>query len=791
MAPSPDLETPTEPQAGSRDAETGFDEETPLIARESAGPPTRAVSAGGVLAHPRTWTWQRWVTYLAALVIVLIFTLTIVFGVFRSRKMESATALCLTPACIHAASEILYNLSPNYQNVDPCANFDEPRHDMRPDQGSLNSFTTMAEDGQMILRHILEAPYPDSSNHSYFSPVRLMVTTSNADEDNFNQLQRAYNACMAETEIQKLGITPIQTLLGDLSKLLAVDDSAYGNGVPIQSQDSDGISEAILFLEKLDIPSLLNFGVGADDKDPDSVVVFAGPRSGVGLPSKTYYLDNDIVSQYQSAMAEVLNAVLPGSAARSAADKLAAAVVKLESQIAAATPELEDLQDVTKSYNLMSLKDAAALAPILGLEHVLTSLAPSNYTLDKLIASFPDYFRNVSDILAANSKDTIQAFLSWKVIQYTASSVIAPEVKPYTRFMNQLAGKDPDAAPERWRTCISHVNGALGWTLSRFYVEAAFSAKAKDLGNQIVSDIKEQFTARIKTLDWMDDEVKKLAIDKVNAIVQKIGYPENSPNITDPAILRDYYAGLNIGDEYFANGLSVSRWSVNQSWSELGKPTDREQWGMTAPTVNAYYNPAGNEIVFPAGIMQFPVFGSELPNYINYGAFGAVAGHELSHAFDNNGRHYDVHGNLTDWWTEHTVEGFEARAECFVDEYSNFTVAGPNGTTLHVKGRQTLGENIADAGGLSAAFNVWKKRQQGSPDLDLPGLDFFSQEQLFYISYGNFWCSKYSEQALTRTIYTDEHSPNFARIQGAAMLNSRGFREAFNCPVKEPVCELW
>lgn len=149
---------------------------------------------------------------------------------------------------------------------------------------------------------------------------------------------------------------------------------------------------------------------------------------------------------------------------------------------------------------------------------------------------------------------------------------------------------------------------------------------------------------------------------------------------------------------------------------------------MTAPTVNAYYNPAGNEIVFPAGIMQFPVFGSELPNYINYGAFGAVAGHELSHAFDNNGRHYDVHGNLTDWWTEHTVEGFETRAECFVDEYSNFTVAGPNGTTLHVKGRQTLGENIADAGGLSAAFNVWKKRQQGSPNLDLPGLDFFSQE---------------------------------------------------------------
>lgn len=195
----------------------------------------------------------------------------------------------------------------------------------------------------------------------------------------------------------------------------------------------------------------------------------------------------------------------------------------------------------------MSLKDTAALAPILGLDHVLPSLAPANYTLDKLITSFPEFFTNVSDILSASSKDTIQAFFSWKVIQATAGSVIAPEVKPYTRFMNQLAGKvrasprllyyistkpfltflqDPDATQERWRTCISHVDGALGWILSRFYVEAAFSAGAKDLGNQIVSDIKEQFAARIETLDWMDEEVKKLATDKVNAIVQKIGYPE-------------------------------------------------------------------------------------------------------------------------------------------------------------------------------------------------------------------------------------------------------------------------
>lgn len=260
----------------------------------------------------------------------------------------------------------------------------------------------------------------------------------------------------------------------------------------------------------------------------------------------------------------------------------------------------------------------------------------------------------------------------------------------------------------------------------------------------------------------------------------------------DPATLQEYYAGLIITDTFFNNSLSMDHLSVNQSWSQLGKPTDRDAFGMTAHTVNAYYNPPGNEIVFPAGIMQFPSFGAELPKYINYGAFGAVVGHELSHAFDNNGRHYDVHGNMTDWWTNSTVAAFEERAACFVEEYSNFTAPGPNGATLHVNGRATLGENIADAGGLSASYSAWLKRRQSYPDLDLPGLsDVFSQEQLFYMSYGGFWCAKYTQSALARSIYTDEHSPAFARIEGAAMMNSRGFREAFNCPAKEPVCELW
>lgn len=260
----------------------------------------------------------------------------------------------------------------------------------------------------------------------------------------------------------------------------------------------------------------------------------------------------------------------------------------------------------------------------------------------------------------------------------------------------------------------------------------------------------------------------------------------------DPPALRAYYQPVNItSSTFFANSLSMSRFSISYEWSSLGHPTDRAAWGMTVPTVNAYYNPPGNEIVFPAGIMQFPVFSVSVPSYLSYGAFGSVSGHELSHAFDSTGRHYDPEGNYTDWWTESTVKGFEVRAECFVEQYAKFSVEGPDGNQLHVNGRLTLGENIADAGGVAAAFKAWTRRKdEGGGEQDLPGLEHFTHEQLFFVSYANWWCGKSRKEAAIQRIYTDPHAPKWARILGT-MANSRDFRESFGCEVKEPVCELW
>ncbi|KAI1761697.1 endothelin-converting enzyme 1 [Hypoxylon sp. FL1150] len=707
-----------------------------------------------------------------------------------------SSSLCQTPSCIHAASELLYNLSPDYQTIDPCTNFDtlvcdgfNGRHDIPQDKTSYSTGTIMSENGQTTLRHILESPYPSSSEHSSFSPQNLIKVAASTDEENFLMIQEAYNSCMNETVLQNIGAAPLVSLIDQVAASFPVAEGAYGGDEPLGEADFAALSETILLLERLFVSSFVGLTAGADDKNPDVVIIQAFPR-GLSLPSPEYYQDTDTIVTYQAMLEDVFSALLPTNSSRASAKELAKSVVELEAKIASFTPPPEDQSDVTKYYNIVNIADVGKIGPAIGLDSVIQALVPENYTADTMLLAFPEFLGNVSEVVSQASKSTVQSYLIWQLINVYSSYVEAPETHPIDRFSNSLSGKDPDTKPERWKTCVSYVDSTLGWILSRFYIEAAFSDEAKEYGDQIILDIKHQFISKLNDLSWMDDSVKKLAVNKVNNIDQKIGFPTTSPNITNPDALQAYYSGLAISDSFFNNTVASNAREVNRTWSALGKPADHGEWGMQADIVNAYYNPVGNEIVFPAGIMQFPVFELGLPGYVSYGAFASVAGHELSHAFDNSGRHYDEHGNFTDWWTNNTVQEFDKRATCFVDQYNNFTVQGNDGEPLHVNGRLTLGENIADAGGVSAAFAAWKSRTESAPDQNLPGLDFFSHEQLFFVFYANWWCGKVRKEQAIQYIYTDPHSPTFARVLGTTA-NSRAFRESFNCPVKEPTCELW
>jgi endothelin-converting enzyme len=258
----------------------------------------------------------------------------------------------------------------------------------------------------------------------------------------------------------------------------------------------------------------------------------------------------------------------------------------------------------------------------------------------------------------------------------------------------------------------------------------------------------------------------------------------------DPVSIKNWYAGLSITNDHFANGVALNKFGVVKSWSRLGQPIDHDDWGMAPQVVNAYYSPSENEIVFPAAIMQFPLYDVSLPNYVNYGGFGSVVGHEISHGFDGTGRQYDADGLWTDWWTNTTANEFLKRADCFIEQYNNYTLTAKDGVVHHGNGELALGENIADSGGVEVAYAAWKLRDMASPDQKLPGLEKFTNDQLFFMFKAPFFCGGYSVEYMLRLMQTDPHPPPQFRT-ATPMLNSREFRAAYNCPVKEPTCELW
>ncbi|KAK7749690.1 hypothetical protein SLS53_000269 [Cytospora paraplurivora] len=657
-----------------------------------------------------------------------------------------------------------------FKELDPCDDFRtyvcegfDTVHEIREDQTSVGSLQIMSEEGQLLLKRTLESPAPEDTS--------LFWTASSADQEIFIKLQDGYNACLNETLLKSIGSKPLLDLLFQLQEIYPVKHP--------KGKGDKTLTDAVSFLISIGVGGPISLGVGADDKDPDSNIISLSPPWSFGLPSKEYYNKSDVINSYKDTIGSVLEALLqevspdtntlltfrvagePSALNKKLVDDL----VDFESQIAAASPEPEDLSDITKVYNPRTLDEAESYNPAISVKSIIKTLS-DGHEPSKIIVASPEYLQALSKILASERRETIQSYLVWKVVQAYGGAVEDDVLAPLRRFNNKLQGKAGDIKPERWRTCVSVVDSDLPWILSRFFIERAFSKEAKDLGDQIIHDIKNEFSVKLENSDWMTEEVRQLAIDKVNLIRQKIGYPTRSPDVTNAEELQRYYSNVNVSAEsFFANRLSSTKNDVRREWAQVGKPVDKDEWDMSAPTVNAYYNPPGNEIVFPAGIMQAPVFyDPSIPKYLSYGAFGAVAGHELSHAFDSSGRHYDQNGNYTDWWDEDTVQAFKTKTDCFVEQYHNYTIPTKDGT-LPVNGKLTLGENIADAGGLTAAFQSWRRRDDEKADAVLPGLDHFTKEQVFFLAYGLTWCGKTREEEAIRRIYTDPHSPNSFRIQ--------------------------
>jgi endothelin-converting enzyme len=597
------------------------------------------------------------------------------------------------------------------------------------------------------------------------------------------------------------------------------------------------ITKALAFLHARGVDTLLNFIIegdaGGDNSQIQSLYFY---QSFGGLPAKEYYKEKPILDLYQSVISGILKNVAEESLASNGKrdivadilqevaqeateegwpwpwpggdkddpvktepldkrmDKLAVKVVDFERKIAEAGADPEYLFNPHFSYNPYTAKEVQKALPFIDLGAYLSAMAPRKYP-SKIVVSHPPYLKKITKLVRDVPDHVLSAyFVSKLALAYGPALGPKTEVRKQVMHLNNvLSGVKPGTEENRENNCLNAVDNLVGFIAGREFVQAAFSPEAKADGEHIINSIVQAFYDKLPRIMWMDEKSAMAAQKKAKAIIPKVGYPL-SPNTTDPNSIRDWYQNVQIvADDYFGNVLGSEIMDNRRAWLTLGRERNRNSWEMYPQTVNAYYSPPDGEIVFPAGILQPPFYSYDWPSHLKYGAFGAVAAHELTHAFDNSGAQYDEHGRLRDWWTNKTVKAFEERAQCVSRQYSKYFVVDDNGNKVYVNGNLTNGEDIADSG-LAQAYAAWKADSKHAQKL--PGLDF-TPEQLFFISFGRIWATLARPATAVSRVRTDPHSPPYWRVIGTLRDND-AFHKAFNCqpgspmnPPKSEQCQLW
>lgn len=555
-----------------------------------------------------------------------------------------------------------------------------------------------------------------------------------------------YASGMDTVTIEKLGYTPLKPLLAqidglkDYKEVISFIAGGYKNG------NGD----------------LLDFHVGPDDKISNKNAVNFG-QSGITLPERSYYFNSD--AETRKIRAGFLNYitqlfVLTGSKKEDAA-KSADHILKLETSIANSHSTPVELRDIPKNYNKYYLADFQKLTPDIDWKSVLGKL---ELKTDTIIVGQPKYYQALNNLLKSEPIAIWKEKLKFDAIN-NATNALSKDFRTarFDFFGKTMQGlKEPK---ERWKTIVSSTDGNIGELLGQLYVKEHFTPESKKRMLELVDNLQKVYKSRIEKLDWMTPATKQKALEKLNAFIKKIGYPDQWKKYDDVEISRN---------TYFANLQSAEKHAYKEMVEKMGKPVDKKEWGMTPPTVNAYYNPSINEIVFPAGILQFPFFDANADDAINYGAIGAVIGHEMTHGFDDQGKQYDKDGNLKDWWTAADAAKFKEKAKKVVELYNGFTLLD----NQHVNGELTLGENLADIGGLAIAYQAFKLTPDGKSDKKIDG---FTPDQRFFLSFAQVWRIKSRDESMRVRLKTDPHSPEMFRVNGA-VYSLEAFYKAFNVP---------
>ncbi|MEP6747163.1 MAG: M13 family metallopeptidase [Bacteroidota bacterium] len=551
---------------------------------------------------------------------------------------------------------------------------------------------------------------------------------------------------MDSATIDKLGYDPLKPTLQK------IDSIRDGNGVMhfVAQQMTEGNN------------ILVSAGIGPDAKN--SVINIVGfSQAGLGLPDRDYYFKTDpatlaVVKAYQTYIQKIFT--LTGDDSIAAFKKMMA-VYNLEKQMAGSHRTNVELRDPQKNYNKMAVADLDKKMPAIGWSSFLTRVGAKADSLD---IGQPAFYAKLNELLKTIPAATWKAYLRFHTLSDAASALSTDFVNASFAYGSALSGRKK--LKPRWERIYASTDANLGDALGELYVKKYFTADAKKRMLELVNNLQAAFEARIKKVDWMSDSTKKVSIEKLHAFIKKIGYPDT---------WRDYSKVTIEKGKYFDNLVSCAKNEYQYQLSKLGKPVDKTEWGMTAPTINAYYNPSFNEIVFPAGILQSPYFNMDADDAINYGGIGMVIGHEMTHGFDDEGSQFDKDGNLKTWWSKNDNEKFKVKTKLVIDEYNHFTMLD----TLHINGALTNGENIADLGGISIAYDAFKMTKQGQ---DTTRIDGLTPDQRFFLSFAQGWRSKLKDESIRQRINVDPHSPPMHRVNGPLM-QFTPFYTAFN--VKE------
>ena len=639
------------------------------------------------------------------------------------------------------------------RSADPCVNFYTyacgnwiKKNPIPPDQARWDVYSKLTQDNELFLWGIL-------------------AEAAKAGEGRSPEQRRIgdyFAACMDEAAVEKAGAAPLRPALDRIAALASIGDLA------------DFIARQHL---ESRTGALFGFGSNQDYADASSVIAFA-TAAGLGLPDRDYYVKTDAKSvetraKYVEHVAKMLALLGDGD---DPARANARAVMEIETALAKASLTRVDKRDPYKLFHKLSLKQVQALTPSFRWQRYLPEVGlPS---VSEVNVTEPAYFKELETQLASRSLADWKAYLRWHVAHANARYLSPPFVDAnfefYSKYLRGVAEQQP-----RWKRCVQFVDRDLGEALGKVFVEKTFGPDVKRGALAMTREIQAAMEADLRQLSWMGADTKKQALAKLHGMVDKIGYPDR---------WRDYSSVEISRDSFLSNVRHATEFESKRQIAKIGRPLDRAEWQMTPPTVNAYYDPQMNDINFPAGVLQPPLFDPRMDDAPNYGNTGATIGHELTHGFDDEGRQFDAKGNLRDWWTQQDAAAFEARAKCVSDQYAGYTVVDD----IKINSRLTLGEDVADLGGTILAYMAWKDATKGRKLEPAGGL---TPDQRFFVGMAQWACGDERAENKRVQAITDPHSPLEYRINGVVS-NMPEFGAAFACKlgqpmVREKACRVW